>query len=1437
MNSYFFKSFLFFLIISFGLIFNSNAQITANFSADTTFGCAALANVQFTDQSTGNITSWLWDFGNGNTSNSRNPLANFPAIGQYTISLTVSDGTNSVTETKNAYINVYRNPVAAIAVSSATAGCPPLAVTFNSNSTPGDGTITQYIWDFGDGSPAGTSASETHSYLTGGTYNPSLQVIDQYGCSDNDIFNSINVTPAPQARFSTSNSRVGCTIPQTINFLDNSIGSNLTYLWDFGDGSTSTQPNPSHTYTALGDYTVSLTVTDPNCSDTRIQSDYVRINTVNVNFIIPDTLCQNNPLRPLNQSLGTNIYRWDFGDGNSSTAESPVHVYSDSGWYKVSLIGSSGSVCLGSFSDSVYVTKMEASAFSNDNFFCNIGDTVTLTFNGFNVDDFSWKILDDTNINRLISPYSFATTKEGIFYDKLIFSNNEGCVDSITIVPPRIVTTLKTNILVDTTNGCVPLVNTVRDSSNMVDSTVSWDWDFGPLGSSNRQFPDTLVYNNRGDYEITLKITSKENCVAFDTVEINAGKKYVPTFSVMGDSICPLDPSIFIDHFTPSTDTIDSLEYGSVKFNIYTNIFDTTNLYTATGIYSGYNRIRARIIDNGCETIFFEDSAFFVDGPSALLDFNVDCNSNRNLVSFNAIVLATDSFYWDLGDGSPIIYGNTSPVHLYDSTTIMDTAYFTVIDTSGKCPPLTYPIELDFRPFEPTQIDYIHSDICLGDSVKAYITKPPGMKLNTMWISGKDTLRNRDTVTYKYKTNGLKDLRVFIVDALNCAHFFRDTNVVSAVNANLSFTKLDSCLPMRIGFRNLSTADTTFSQYAWNFGGGLTSNKATDTITITSPGNYFASLFVQDAIGCSDTIRIDSIVETDFLTVDYSTSQTVLCEGGSTFFINLSRGRIDSILWDFGDGNTATGRTPTHFYNSAGKYDVSLTIVDSLGCKQTLTKTDHIDVQPIPLADFTSDTSISNCYPLAVTFEDLTIPVPTSWEWDFGDNAVSVFQDPFHNYTLPGNYDVTLRVETASGCKDTIVKPAYIQTAGPVADIRINKDTACINESITFEMINAQGVADFTWDFGDGNTSKSNPATYSYTTKIGTVFPSLIISNSAGNCVVPLKDTLFIENVKADFLVDSINCGLPASVDFINTSIGAATNQWLIDGNNINSVDANYTFNSAGFYNIRLSITSSLGCNDVAEKTIKVLDNPVAQVSADTGLCKGDSIKINAQGGIRYEWTPNKDILNAQQSQAIVFPDTNTTYYVKVFDQDGCFDIDSVRIIVPEYIGPDTIADTTLFLGEGWSFSVPKQDGLNYTWTPTNGLSCANCSNPIISPQETTTYLLVITDDFGCISDSISFTMEINDLFSVDVPTAFTPNDDRINDIIYAQGWGIKTLNYFRIYNRLGELVFETNSIDQGWDGKYKGKPQASDAYVYTVEVESFNGEILTKEGTISLLR
>ena len=251
----------------------------AAFSASPISGTAPLS-VGFTDQSTGQPTSWSWTFGDGATATTQNPTHVYQSTGTYTVSLTATNATGSDTITKTNLVTVgAQPPPAPTAAFSASpiSGTAPLSVGFTDQST---GQPTSWSWTFGDGATA-TTQNPTHVYQSTGTYTVSLTATNATGSDTITKTNLVTVgaqpPPAPTAAFSAS--PISGTAPLSVGFTDQSTGQPTSWSWTFGDGATATTQNPTHVYQSTGTYTVSLTATNATGSDTITKTSLITVSS------------------------------------------------------------------------------------------------------------------------------------------------------------------------------------------------------------------------------------------------------------------------------------------------------------------------------------------------------------------------------------------------------------------------------------------------------------------------------------------------------------------------------------------------------------------------------------------------------------------------------------------------------------------------------------------------------------------------------------------------------------------------------------------------------------------------------------------------------------------------------------------------------------------------------------------------------------------------------------------------------------------------------------------------------------------------------------------------------------------------------------------------------------------------------------------------------
>ncbi|RYD90773.1 MAG: PKD domain-containing protein, partial [Sphingobacteriales bacterium] len=420
-------SWLMFLFLIIGIA--AKAQPVAAFSATPLSGCAPLV-VNFVDQSTGAPTQWKWDLGNSTISFLQNPSVTYFNPGTYSIKLVVQNAAGRDSVTRTQYIHVTAQPSVSFAADKVT-GCFPLPVTFTDNSTPGTGTVTSWQWDFGDGNFSGTQTA-SHTYTAAGDYNISLRVGNSAGCFKTltrPLY--IHINEGVNADFTHSQPNT-CTTPVSINFQNQSAGTGtLTYEWNFGDGSQSTDLNPSHTYTAAGTYSVSLiAINSTGCRDTITQTDAIIVGGVNADFLVPQVLCQGAPLNFQNTSAPAPVSAsWSFGDGTVSSVISPVKVFATAGTFPVKLVSNFGA-CLDSVTHNVTVLAKPVTSFTADKTAgCNVPFTVHFTSNVTGANSYKWDFGDGGSATFNSPTHTY--TQTGLYNVSLITGNSAGCYDTL----------------------------------------------------------------------------------------------------------------------------------------------------------------------------------------------------------------------------------------------------------------------------------------------------------------------------------------------------------------------------------------------------------------------------------------------------------------------------------------------------------------------------------------------------------------------------------------------------------------------------------------------------------------------------------------------------------------------------------------------------------------------------------------------------------------------------------------------------------------------------------------------------------------------------------------------------------------------------------------------------------------------------------------------
>ncbi len=1337
----------------------AQGQITANFTANMTTGCAPLV-VNFTDASTGGPTSWSWDFGNGSGAAVQNPSAVYLLPGVYTVKLTASNGAQSNTVTKTSYITVAAKPTITF-VASDTTGCAPKTITFTSTVTPPGPTPLTYVWDFGDG---GTSslANPTYTYPTPGTYTVAVAVTNAAGCANSATRVSyIKIKQKPQAGFNFSQV-ASCNVPVTVNFTNTSNNSSgggaLTYTWDFGDNTaTSNATSPGHSYAATGTYTVRLVANNGICTDT-----FSRTIVVSTNGSVPsftasaNSVCENTPITFTNTSAPAPTgVRWDFGDGTTSNQASPSKAYSTAGNYTVTLTNYRGS-CTTSTTQTVQVSAYPTASFTANP---TAGCTNPLTVNFTNTSTgtapltYTWDFGDNTTSTATNPNHSYVNN--GTYQATLTVSNSAGC--SATSSPETIRVGAVTMNVVISPSTClnVPIRFVAFVPGNPPGTSYLWTFGDGTTQTTTTNTVDH-AYTSAASYTFQVVATLSSGCTAtfISTRPLVISPKISSAFSATPLTACVDNPVTFSAANAGATGY--SWDFGSGGTRATQK--DTTFTYGTPGTYN----VRLITSNNGCLDTTFKGYYITVTGPKAQFTNTQNC-PNILAQTFTNTSLRATSYLWNFGDGSTSTA--PSPTHTYATY-----GNFTVTLTAsdGTCTSTTTKV-LRLKNIN-TSFTAAPLPVCPGGVATFTLADTVGIQ-SVRWQFGDGDSSGAvapGPVSHTYLTRGSYTITLTTTDSFGCTKTFSRNNYVTVrgIIADFKANPLPPCAPGSTTFTDLSSAPgTTITSRTWYFGDGtapLTGNAASPAHTYAALGSYDVSLVVTDGFGCRDSVTKPGYITPANPKALFNVQNRVRCIGELIPFTNLSTNAV-SYLWKFGDGTTDTAANPSKAYGAPGTYSVQLVATAAGGCKDSTTSTINITILP-NAALFTLSDSVASCPPLAVQLTaNSSAPAGTIFNWSFGNGATSTQRNPTVVYTTPGtgpgnSYTIKLVVTTPTGCRDSFTRTVHVY--GPTATFNYTPIGGCTPLTVNFA-VNAQSATSVTYDFDDGTVDTTSAAsstrTHTYTTA-GIYVPKLVLGSPTGCRVAfPGPDTIRVGKLTAGYsFTPSSNFCTRRPIQFTDTSLSTAgaVTSWLWnfgDGTTDNTANPAKVFATAGTYRVKLTVTAG-NCTDTISKVFVVKPSPTVTVTGGGTICTGTSTQLVASGANSWLWIPPTAGLSSTTIPNPIAAPTATTTYIVVGTTNGC--TDTAQVLVDVRSKPTVTVSPNVAVCSGNSTQLTASGATAYVWTPTASLSNPNIPNPVASPTATTIYRVIGSYGSGSCADTAYVTVTVNPTPSVTITPA-----------------------------------------------------------------------------------
>lgn len=1004
-----------------------------------------------------------------------------------------------------------RPPVASFTATPSSSADPYQMVFDGSASADVDGTVRNYLWNFGDGSTA-SGPNVTHTYLSAGNYTVSLSVTDDDGAvgAATAVVNIVEPAPpqniAPSASFTVSPAADGNGLKVDLNASSSSDpdGTIASYRWVFGDGSANgSGRTASHTYAAGGTYTIRLTVTDNDGA--------TGTSTASVTLSDPEQPVNQQPVAsftaaPTGAADGMEYefdasnsvdpdgsissYQWNFGDGSTATGQTVRHTFASAGSFVVRLTVRDNQSATGTASATINVTAPEPPE------------------------------------NRLPSASFTASQVSG---------------------------------------GDAYTVRFDGSSSYDPDGTIaSFAWDFGDAATA-AGVSTTHTYSGAGSYTVTLTVTD------------NAGGRATSTATI---ELTAPDP--------PANEP---------------------------------------------------PLASFTAAPGAgELEIDFDAGASRD--SDGTIA----SYRWNFGDGTTGTGRTVSHVYAEPGTYAVS---LTVTDNAGSVGAATASVRVTATappPSSPPLASFTASPVSGGDPYSMRFdasgsSDPDGTISSYAWNFGDGSIGNGQVVNHTYATAGSFVVTLTVQD--NDGNTSRASVTVELTEPDppanqapsASFTAAPGAGDLEIAFDASGSADADGSivSYRWDFGDGTTGFGRIASHTYPAGGSYNVSLTVTDDDGsvgtASATVRVTE-PEPPSLPPAASFTAAPVANATDAFTMRFDAmasfdpdGSIVSYAWAFGDDNSGSGEVATHTYAAAGTYTVMLTVTDNDGntgrVSATIELTDGTpDPNQPPIASFSASDGSSGFERVfdASSSTDLDGTI-VEYRWDFGDGTGGTGGSATHLFDAAGTYVVILTVVDDDGSVGTASATINItapkkKNLPPTASLKAREKHDGDNLSVSLDASSSYdsdgSISSFDWNFGDGSTAEGPVVVHTYA-RTGQYTATLRVSDNDGASTIA-SINLDIEDPEAPLNIPpsaSFTAIQNQAVgDYVMTFDGSASidpdgaiQSYLWDfGDGTTKIGASvaHDFGAAGEYSVTLTVTDNNGSFATSSSSIKLAEPRVA---------------------------------------------------------------------------------------------------------------------------------------------------------------------------------------------------------------------------------------------------
>lgn len=1072
--------------------------------------------ITFQGRGDAGVTGWHWDFGDGQTGNGQQLTHTYAEEGVYNVCLT-TDGSCGQAQ--------YCKEVAVVCFS-------PLAdftfVTHGLDAYFEDlspGFPTDWYWTFGNGISS-VEQNPHHGFDMPGLYFVCLTSTNECGNSTSCDF--VQLSCSTVAAFFEDDAD-----GLSVQFTDFSSAGTTQWLWDFGDGATSTEQNPLHDFPMTGSYDICLEVMGI-CG----QGQYCRTVEVSCPLPVAEFTTTADELNISFQDGDTSAYEptawsWDFGDDSTSTEEIPVHTYAAPGTYTVCLELNSPCGQNSSCRD-ITVTCNEPEAG-----FRTIGNELFYTFTDTSTNQpasWLWVVEGQDSIQGPVLEYTFDSA--GTYEICLQASSVCGMTETCQVVEA----------------ACAPLQPGFSYQSGALrfsfadtsgTAVASRFWDFGD--GSTSQLPNPVHnYSMPGDYEVCLTVSN--SCADSSTTcqQLNVSCPAPEAgFSYQSSNL-----ALLLSDTSSGAPTQWLWSFGDGNSSAQQNPQHT---YSAPGAYDVcLTAISTCGSSQACNTVVIECAepvAGFIVQRNGLSITVTDTSRN-----------APTQWFWTFGGSGTSHLQNPQYTFAAPGTYTVCLLAGSACGSGQACRQVTVNCDVPQAAFT-----FQADELALS-----FTDQSANAPASWAWDFGDGNTSTEANPQHTYALPG--DYRVCLRVSSVCG------NTESCQAIQVGCDAPQPAFTFQADELSLSFTDQTANSpesWLWTFGDGSSSTLSNPQHDYAAPGSYQVCLQAGSLCGQNTACQtVEVTCGPPQSAFSYSSS------GLSVSFTDNSAPAAAQWSWTFGDGNTSTEANPQHAYAGPGTYTACLEVSTICGSTQSC-QAFTLSCAP-PVAEFTYTAN-----QLAVAFTDQSTNTPTEWLWDFGDSSTATSANPQHTYELPGTYQVCLTARSACGMTQ-FCRNITINCFAPQANYTFSTDEL----AVSFTDISSNNPATWLWAFGDGNTSTEQNPTHTYQFP-GSYLVCLSVSSPCGNtqrcelveasCTPPQAGFAFT----ADGQVFS----------FQDTSTAGAAVAWLWsfgDGSSSTQPGPQHVYSEPGAYEVCLTVSNICGSTQACSTVMASCQPPVA---------------------------------------------------------------------------------------------------------------------------------------------------------------------------------------------------------------------------------------------------